>query len=192
MSVDLRERIGALTVGELREIARNRGGAHDAEEVRAAEEELSSRFSVHQDSPLANDHGGDDSLPAGLKAILYFAWCWAVLEILGLAFVFSISLTANVSVRVLFEAVLQFGIPAAWAIWIAHTVRSEHRHARGILLSLLSLAVTVKITRAFLAQQLTYTNKIVLGILVVALCYVALSGAVRRHYRAVSSDADGR
>ena len=187
--VALRERMRSLTVGELRKIAENRGGVHDAGEVGAAHEELTSRFSVHHDGPLGKERGTDDEMPGGLRAVFYLAWCVAVLEILALAFFFSVSLTANVSIRLLIEAILRFGVPAAWAIWVAGTTRSDGRYARGLLLSLLSIALTVKITSAFLTQQFTYSSWIVPGALAVALCYVAFSDAVRRYYRAIS-DAD--
>lgn len=185
--VDLRERMRSLTVGELRQITENRGGVHDAGEVGAAGDELASRFSVHQDGPLGSG-GGDDSMPVGLSALFYLAWCVALLHIVAFVFVFSVSLSANIQMRVLFEAMLQFGLPAAWAILVARATRSESRYARGLLLSLLSLALTVKVANVILTQRFTYTNWIVLGALAAALCYVAFSAAVRRYYRAVSGD----
>lgn len=184
--VGLRERMRSLTVAELRRIAANHTGDHHSDEVGAANEELTLRFSALRDGPLEVDRGtGDVSMPVGLRIVFYLASCAALLEIFALVFFASVLVTANASPRVLIEVLLKFGLPAAWAMWIAAAIRSERRYVRGLLLVLLSVAITVRLTRAILTQQFTYGNWIILGTLAAAFCYIAFSGAVRSYYSAM-------
>jgi hypothetical protein len=186
--VDLSERMRSLTVAELRRTAQNHSGDHDPDEARAARRELTLRFSALHEGPLEEERGaGDDPMPVGLKIVFYLASCVAGLEILALVLIISALVTSNMHVRMLVEAILRYGVPAAWAIWIARTVQSEHRYARGLLLLLLSIAITIRLTRTILALQFTYGNWIVLGVMAAAFCYIAFSRAVRSYYRAVSA-----
>lgn len=185
--VGVGERMRSLTVGELRQIVENPGGAHDSDEVDAANEELTSRFRVYDDALFGNiPETGDVSMPVGLRVLFYLVSCAAVWESLMLVFFVSVLFGSNRRIPSLIEAILHVGVPAAWAIWVAFTIRSDHAYVRGSLLSLLGLAVIVKVTRVFLGQQFTYWNWIVLGALVVALGYVAFSSSVRCYYGAVS------
>jgi hypothetical protein len=187
---DLRERMRSLTVAELRRTAGNHSGDHDPDEVRAAQEELTARFSAQRDGPLGEERGtGDDSMPIGLRIVFYLAWCAAVLAIFGLVFYISITIPGRVRFGpwVWLELIRRFAVPAGLAISIAAAIRAEHRYVRVLLPLLLGAAIAGKLTMAILTQQFTYGTWALLGVLVVAFCYFTFSGDIRRYYGAMSN-----
>jgi hypothetical protein len=185
--IDVREHMRSLTVRELRQIAQNHSGVHEPGDVDAANAELTSRFSMHDEALFGSvRRTGDYAMPLGLRVIFYLVSAVAMWKCVSLLFFISVFAGANARIRMLMEAILHFGVPAAWAIWVAFTIRSEHEYVWGSLLSLLSLALVVNAARALLAQHVTYWSYLILGGLAVALCYVAFSGAVRRYYSAIS------
>ena len=183
---DVRERVRTWTVAELRSAVQSRAGDHPDDEVEAARRELALRISPLSGGTLTDDYeAADDSMPVGLKAMLYLVCCVAVFLCLAFAFFLSIFLASNVNSGMVIAVLLRFGVPAVLATWTASAIHSERYYARGLLLSLLSVAIVAGLVPALLEWEFTWGRLVTISVSGVTFCYVAFSSATRRYYRAL-------